>query len=105
MSDQTEASRGPFKTLPHDVAGFKELAGLALDLRATWDHTSEQVWRALDPVLWDLTHNPWAVLRSASRDHIEKLLADPEFRGKVDTLDRARHATLAPICPALRAAT
>src|SRR5580692_1852728 len=95
MSDQTEASRGPFRALPHDVEGFRELAALALDLRATWNHEREQVWRALDPVLWDLTHNPWAVLRSASRDHIEKLLADPEFRGRVDAIERAKREALA----------
>src|SRR5580698_7662394 len=95
MSDQTEASRGPFRALPHDVEGFRELAALALDLRASWNHSSEQVWRALDPVLWDLTHNPWAVLRSASRDHIEKLLADPGFRGRVDAVERAKHDALA----------
>ena len=65
MTDPTEASRGPYKALPHDVEGFREIAGLALDLRASWNHASEQVWRALDPVLWDLTHNPWAVLKTA----------------------------------------
>jgi starch phosphorylase len=81
--------------MPHDVEGFRELAGLALDLRATWNHASEQVWRALDPVLWDLTHNPWAVLRTASREHIEQLLADTEFRRKVDELERARRDGLA----------
>jgi starch phosphorylase len=95
MSDQTEASQGLFRALPHDVEGFRELAALALDLRATWNHEREQVWRALDPVLWDLTHNPWAVLRSASRDHIGKLLADPEFRGRVDAIERAKREALA----------
>ena len=49
MTDQTEASRGPYKALPHDVEGFREMAGLALDLRASWDHASEQIWRTLDP--------------------------------------------------------
>jgi glycogen phosphorylase len=90
MSDQTEASRGLFRALPHDVEGFRVLAGLALDLRGSGNHASEQVWRTLDPVLWELTHNPWAVLRTASREHIERLLADPEFRGRVDELQRLR---------------
>jgi len=95
MSDLTEASRGPYKPLPHDVEGFRELAGLALDLRASWNHVSEQVWRTLDPVLWDLTHNPWAVLRTASREHIERLLADADFRRRVDEIDKARRDALA----------
>ncbi len=95
MSDQTEASRGLFRALPHDVEGFRALAGLALDLRSSWNHSSEQLWRALDPVLWDLTHNPWAVLRTASREHIEQLLADPEFRRRVDELEHTRREALA----------
>ena len=95
MSDQTAASPRLFGALPHDIEGFKELAALALDLRATWNHEREQIWRSLDPVLWDLTHNPWAVLRTASRDHIEKLLADPGFRGRVDAVERAKHDALA----------
>jgi starch phosphorylase len=95
MSDTTEASRGLFRALPHDVEGFRVLAGLALDLRGSGNHASEQVWRTLDPVLWDLTHNPWAVLRTASREHIERLLADPAFRGRVDELQRLRHDALA----------
>ncbi len=94
MSDQTEASRGLFRALPHDIEGFRVLAGLALDLRASGNHASEQVWRALDPILWDLTHNPWAVLRTASREHIERLLADAEFRGRVQELQRVRQEAL-----------
>ena len=31
---------------------------------------NDDVWRQLDPVLWDLTHNPWAILQTASRDRI-----------------------------------
>jgi starch phosphorylase len=95
MSDQMEASRGLFRALPHDVEGFRTLAGLALDLRGSGNHASQQLWRTLDPVLWDLTHNPWAVLRTASREHIERLLADPAFRGRVDELQRLRHDALA----------
>jgi glycogen phosphorylase len=95
MSDQTEASRGLFRALPQDVEGFRALGGLALDLRTIGNHHSEALWRTLDPILWDLTHNPWAVLRTASREHIERLLADSEFRGRVQELQRLRHEALA----------
>ena len=50
--------------LPTDVEGFESLAELALDLRWTWNHATDQVWRQLDPVLWELTHNPWVVLQT-----------------------------------------
>jgi starch phosphorylase len=37
---------------------FDALAELALDMRSSWNHATDQVWRHLDPVLWSLTHNP-----------------------------------------------
>ncbi len=90
MSDQTEASSGLFRALPTEVEGFRVLAELALDLRWSWNHASDELWRRLDPVLWDLTHNPWAVLRTASKAQIELLSADVGFREKVDTLRRTK---------------
>src|SRR5258708_4187915 len=92
MTDKTEASRGLFGSAPGNMEGFRTLAGLALDLRSSWNHASDQLWRTLDPVLWNLTHNPWAVLRTASRDHVERLLGDTEFRQRMDELERARQA-------------
>jgi glycogen phosphorylase len=69
-----------------DVAGFDLLASLALDMRWSWDHCTDEVWRQLDPVQWELTHNPWGVLQTISRDHLARTLSDPRFRGKVDAL-------------------
>ena len=50
------------KETPTDTAGFQALEELALDMRSSWNHATDQVWRALDPELWELTHNPWVVL-------------------------------------------
>jgi starch phosphorylase len=90
MSEATRASHPLFGLLPADVAGFEPLAELALDMRSSWNHATDQVWRQLDPVLWELTHNPWGVLQTVSRDRIERLSADPAFRKSVDDLVRAR---------------
>ena len=73
-----------------DVAGFDSLAELALDMRSSWNHATDQVWRQLDPVLWELTHSPWVVLQTVSRDKLQRDLADPAFRKNVDDLVRAR---------------
>jgi starch phosphorylase len=55
------------------------------------------VWRQLDPVLWKLTHNPWVVLQTVSRDRIERVLDDPVFRKHVDDLVQTRRdAAAAP---------
>ena len=55
------------------------------------------MWRQLDPVQWELTHNPWGLLQTVSRDQPGRALADPGFRGKVDALVQSReHAAAAP---------
>ncbi len=63
---------------------------MALDMRSSWNHATDQIWRQLDPVLWELTRNPWVVLQAVSRDKLQRDLADPAFRDNVDRLRRAR---------------
>jgi len=53
---------------PAGAAPFPSLAALALDLRWSWNHAADEVWRHLDAVLWDLTHHPYDVLQTASLD-------------------------------------
>ena len=66
--------------LPTEVEGFGLLAELALDMRWSWNHYADEVWRRLDPALWELTQNPWVVLQTVARDKLQQILADPEFR-------------------------
>lgn len=73
-----------------DVEGFDALSELALDMRSTWNHATDDLWRQLDPVLWDLTQNPWVVLQSVARDRLQAVLAEPAFRERLDTLLQAR---------------
>ena len=64
MSKPTRASHPIYSLLPSDVEGFDSLAELALDMRWTWNHATDEVWRQMDPVLWDLTHHPCDVLQT-----------------------------------------
>ena len=48
-------------------------------MRWSWNHATDEVWRQLDPDLWEITHNPWVVLQTVSRDQIERAWADPTF--------------------------
>lgn len=75
---------------PTALEGFDSLAELALDLRWSWNHATDEVWRQLDPKLWEVTQNPWAVLQTVSRDKIQRVLADPVFRKGVDELVQTR---------------
>jgi starch phosphorylase len=45
-----------------EVRFIDSLAELALDLRWSWNHATDELWRRIDPRLWELTQNPWAVL-------------------------------------------
>jgi starch phosphorylase len=97
MSTHRRASHPIYNLLPTDIEGFDFLAELALDLRWSWNHATDHVWRQLDPALWDLTHSPWVVLQTVSRDQIERVLADPVFRTHVDDLVQTRRdAAAAP---------
>ncbi|WP_146602412.1 alpha-glucan family phosphorylase [Novipirellula aureliae] len=78
---------------PTDVKGFDSLADLALDLRSSWNHATDEVWRQLDPELWEITQNPWVVLQTVSRQRIEQVLNDADFRKKIDQLAQLRHET------------
>ncbi len=81
----------PLYGLRHtDIEGFDALAELALDMRSSWNHASDQIWRALDPDLWALTRNPWVVLQTASRDALQRTLAEPAFREQLTALVQAR---------------
>jgi glycogen phosphorylase len=90
MSNQSRVTHPIYRLLPKEIEGFDSLAELALDLRWSWNHATDQVWRQLDPELWAITHNPWVVLQTVSRDQIERGLADPVFRKHVDDLVQTR---------------
>jgi starch phosphorylase len=91
MSEITSVSKPNYCLLPTDVEGFDSLAELALDLHWSWNHATDEVWRQLDPVLWELTQSPWVVLQTVARDQLDRVLANPAFRKNVDDLLRAKH--------------
>ena len=90
MSTQTRASHPLDSLLPAEVEGFDSLVELALDMRWSWNHATDEVWRQLDAVLWDLTHHPCDVLQTVSREKIRRVLADPAFRKKIDALVQSK---------------
>ncbi len=97
MSKDTRVSHPIYHLLPTEIEGFDSLASLALDMHWSWNHATDEVWRQLDPELWGITHNPWVVLQTVSRDQIERVLADPIFRKNVDGLvEASRQAAEAP---------
>ena len=94
MSKQTRVSHPLYNLLPTEIEGFDALAELAFDLRWSWNHATDEIWRQLDPELWEITSNPWVVLQTVSRDRIEQVLADPVFHKKVNDLVQTRRKTM-----------
>ena len=66
------------------------LTDLALDLRWSFNHSADQLWERLDPELWDLTHNPWVVLQTVSRDRLQAVTREPEFQKLLADVERER---------------
>ncbi len=95
MSEQTPINHPKQHLLFTDIEGFDTLSELALDMRWTWNHATDQVWRQLDPARWGLTQNPWVVLQTVSREKLQGVLADPTFRKNIDDLVQARRDAVA----------
>jgi len=74
MSNPTNVDR------PLDPAISDALTDLALDLRWSFNHSADQLWEQLDPELWELTHNPWVLLQTVSREKLQTVSADPNFQ-------------------------
>ena len=81
-----------FGNRPVDQTTSEALTELALDLRWSFSHIADQVWKRLDPELWELTHNPWIVLQTISQEKLQSVAADEDFRTLVANLHREREA-------------
>ncbi len=73
---------------PLDTTISDALTDLALDLRWSFNHSADRLWEQLDPELWDLTHNPWVILQTVSRDKLQSVTADPAFQRLLTDLHR-----------------
>lgn len=71
---------------PSDIEGIDSLMELALNMRWSWNHSADELWKELDAALWELTHNPWIVLQTISHEKLEKKMAVPSFRNKINEL-------------------
>ncbi len=63
------------------------LGRLAANLRWAWHDPTRALFRELDGALWEETrHNPVAMLRIMSAEALERRMADPSLRARVDAL-------------------
>jgi len=74
--------------LPEMPPGLGRLAELALDLRWSWYHKADNIWRSINETLWNTTHNPWLILHNCSRKRFEQLSVDRNFITMLDELEQ-----------------
>jgi len=77
------------RPLPEPLQG---LAILALDLRWSWNHGADALWRQVAPELWGATANPWLILETVSGRRLRALAADAAFLEKLQQQLDAREA-------------
>lgn len=75
-------------------APLERLTELALDLRWSWSHASDVLWRTIDPDLWEATGNPWLIMESTSRERLDERAGDEAFRAELDKQLREREESL-----------
>ena len=68
--------------LPESLAG---LAELALDLRWSWSHATDNLWQHVAPELWEDTRNPWLILQNIGGDTLQRLAQDKDFIAMLNT--------------------
>ncbi|HYK63094.1 MAG TPA: alpha-glucan family phosphorylase [Bryobacteraceae bacterium] len=80
---------------PSETLATEALAQLALDLRWSWNHSADELWKQIDPEMWRLTHNPWVILQTASQEKLNELAQNSVFQQRLETLLKVRGEALA----------
>ncbi len=80
------------RDLPIDLLPLVEqIADLAMDLRWTWSHAGDAMWKMMDPQLWEQSENPFVVLQNLSHERLQALNQNEEFKQHLNHLAEARN--------------
>jgi starch phosphorylase len=75
-------------------AGLEALTDLALDLRWTWSHAGDELWRTVDPQTWERIENPWVIVQNVPHRRLQQLAADSAFLEELARLTEERRQYL-----------
>lgn len=76
-----------FDVKPNIPKELDDLRVLAYNMHWCWDHRCQDLFKRIDPILWDnLYHNPIALLGKLSQDRYNELLEDDGF------IDHLKHS-------------
>ena len=63
---------------------LQPLIELALNLRWTWSHNTDALWKSLNAEYWELTRNPLLILNVVSPAQLEQAAQDQQFNENLD---------------------
>jgi len=75
---------------PDNALGIEVLREMALDLRWTWSHAGDDLWRMVDPDAWRATENPWLILQGLTSTRLQELARDATFQAALQRLREER---------------
>lgn len=85
-----------YRVVPRLPGPLEPLRRVAYNLRWSWDFDTRQLFRRLDPELWEATgRNPVLFLSRLSQDRLDGAASDPEFLGHLERVARDLEAYLA----------
>ncbi|MCW3149274.1 alpha-glucan family phosphorylase [Stutzerimonas stutzeri] len=80
---------------PSPAVSPDTLRELAFDQSIRWSSQNDDIWQLIDEELWDLTHNPSLVLSTVPDSTLDRLLARPDFRLRVEAMAAAQQERFA----------
>ena len=81
------------RQLPPNLAPLADaLAALATDLRWTWSHAGDALWKMVDAASWERTENPHAIMQNLTEARFAELDGDPLFKKRLQESIAAREA-------------
>ena len=66
------------------------MSDLALDMRWSWNHEADELWKRVDSELWEATGNPWLIVQSVSLPRLQELSRDRAFMSELRRLTQSR---------------
>ncbi|WP_020410512.1 alpha-glucan family phosphorylase [Hahella ganghwensis] len=91
MQDKRRSITHLIADLPEPLEGLVELAA---DLRWTWSHAGDELWKAMDSKIWEKTQNPYVILQSISHQRLQDLAQEQGFTQKLQEVLRDRERYL-----------
>jgi len=78
-----------FRIIPALPAGLERLRELSYNLKWAWDHDAIDLFRRLDPDLWESSgHNPVLMLGTVGQERLEQMAADDGFMAHLERVGR-----------------